>query len=617
VLFPWSAETPGGPARAFVAVVTNAPIPIEGCPPGLEKAWTSATSNSHVWVHPALGATHPAGGGVVCSSGRWRIEGSTWPDVRDQDSALAAALSRLEVAELVARSRGVFSVLAADRAGNVEAFADPLGFASLFRASTAMGEIVASHAGLAAWGRSILTGQSPSPDVESLVWLTLGSQRLDFASGYSGVSQMEGGAMVRIASDGRAEVKMAWTPPWRGVARPPSDVPVSSQARWLVEEVAECVSAAIELSAPDPLAVDLTGGRDSRLILAAILEAGLQDRCEFHTAGPPQLADVQLAQFLADRYGLTHRRVLPQRQRLDAVGEIEQTVWLTEAMTSAIRPVPLEQTTRLVRVSGIFDGLRAKYSLANVSVARARAKIADVATINQLGLLDERLVAAHSERAAVSVLGVDPSDDADSLNDSLDAMWMRFGLRQHIGAMQPFVGLLRVLPLYSTSAIELAFRQGNAAARQRQEFHKAVCALVRGLDEIPFSEEFAATRTPTRSSSSAEPASLGRADVETLARVMRAEAADGTQLAFRKIAEQAPKYVWELVDKERFDLAASQASASPQHQRELFGAASAIAWLTGFDGPALMKNSATSRVLDSEVSDDSHPSQGDPHDDPA
>jgi hypothetical protein len=160
-------------------------------------------------------------------------------------------------------------------------------------------------------------------------------------------------------------------------------------------------------------------------------------------------------------------------------------------------------------------------------------------------------------------------------------MWLRFGLRHHIGAMQPFVGLLRVLPLYSVDAIELAFRTGGSTARVANAFNCAVTALVPGLDEIPFSEEFADSQLRAQTPVADQPTRIGRDNIPTLARVHRSNNVDERQDAFRHIAEQAPEDAWNLIDKERFDQAVLERPASPRHDRELFGAASALTWLTG------------------------------------
>jgi hypothetical protein len=581
VRFPWSVEIPGGRAGAFVALVSRSPVTFEAWPAGLAKAWTSDSAQTHVWAQSAFSVASPTNGGVVSSVGRWRLANGDWPDVLDQNRVLAGELTFARPSEIVRRSRGVFSVLSADAAGNVQAFADPLGFAVLFRASTSQAEVVASHAGLAAWAVGQLTGVAPRPDERSLAWLVFGSPRYDMGTGYAGVSQVESGAIVRIDSHGTASTEMAWTPPWDANASLENLENPALHARWLVEEIVSSIAAAVNVAAPEPLAVDLTGGRDSRMILAAILAGGLADQCEFHTAGPPHLPDMQLAHMIAERYGLAHRHVLPTRTRLDAVGEIEQTVWLTEAMASAIRPVPLEETMRAIRVGGTFDGLRAKFSQEGITLQQARARLASVAVSNHLGLIDEGRAVECCDEATTSVLGADPVDDANFLNDRLDAMWLRFGLRQHIGAMQPFVGLLRVLPLYSVDAIELAFREGASTARVSNAFNRSVYSLVPGLDDLPFSEEFAASQINAQAPAADQPTRLGRDKVPTVARVHRANNADERLLAFRQIAEQAPHHAWNTIDKERFDQAVQDRPASPKLERELFGAVSALTWLTG------------------------------------
>ena len=49
---------------------------------------------------------------------------------------------------------------------------------------------------------------------------------------------------------------------------------------------------------------DITGGRDSRLILALMLEAGVTDAFDFRTIGAPHAPDAVVGARIAERFGL-------------------------------------------------------------------------------------------------------------------------------------------------------------------------------------------------------------------------------------------------------------------------------------------------------------------------
>lgn len=68
------------------------------------------------------------------------------------------------------------------------------------------------------------------------------------------------------------------------------------------EEVAANISAAIDAASPAPLRADLTGGRDSRMILAGIVALGRMKEVRFGTTDVGDAADVDVASGLADYF---------------------------------------------------------------------------------------------------------------------------------------------------------------------------------------------------------------------------------------------------------------------------------------------------------------------------
>ena len=86
------------------------------------------------------------------------------------------------------------------------------------------------------------------------------------------------------------------------------------------------------------LLANITGGRDSRLVLALMLSEGITDQFVFTTFGSPQLPDTIVATAIADRFGLDHRaatRPAPSESLASAV-----------AAAMASEPVTYEQRIR-------------------------------------------------------------------------------------------------------------------------------------------------------------------------------------------------------------------------------------------------------------------------------
>ena len=70
-------------------------------------------------------------------------------------------------------------------------------------------------------------------------------------------------------------------------------------------EVTTAIRMALAVSATK-LCTGLTGGKDTRLILAILLAEGLASEVEFQTFGQPDLPDVVVAQQIAEAFGLHH-----------------------------------------------------------------------------------------------------------------------------------------------------------------------------------------------------------------------------------------------------------------------------------------------------------------------
>jgi hypothetical protein len=111
-------------------------------------------------------------------------------------------------------------------------------------------------------------------------------------------------------------------------------------------EVAGALVAAVEplRSADGPVELSLTGGKDSRLVAAALAAAGVPFRARTH--GFPDHPDVMVAAEVAGRLGIEHTIATPVApgQQADPLARIRATVMVAEGMLSAFenagRPDP-------------------------------------------------------------------------------------------------------------------------------------------------------------------------------------------------------------------------------------------------------------------------------------
>ena len=106
-------------------------------------------------------------------------------------------------------------------------------------------------------------------------------------------------------------------------------------------EVAEALVAAVAplRDAGEPVELSLTGGKDSRLIAAALVKAGVPVVAKTH--GFDDHPDVVVAAEIARRLGIEHIAATPTApgQRVDVLGRIRATVLVADGMLSAFENV--------------------------------------------------------------------------------------------------------------------------------------------------------------------------------------------------------------------------------------------------------------------------------------
>ena len=180
------------------------------------------------------------------------------------------------------RLEGVFSALRIDlAAGTVEPMLDVFGMAKVFRARSGDAFVI-------------------SNSVEAVRLLT-GATELDPV----GVASMLG---MGWAAGGRTLLRdiELLEGPVTPASVTPRHVAKTKTARDVAEALTELARAA---GAIDPLTCGLTAGRDTRVLLALALAAGLD--VDYYTSGHDDDIDVVIARDLAETFGLRHRLITP------------------------------------------------------------------------------------------------------------------------------------------------------------------------------------------------------------------------------------------------------------------------------------------------------------------
>jgi hypothetical protein len=365
--------------------------------------------------------------------------------------------------------------------------ADPLGIGLVYWGHGRDLIVISSRAALAARLLAAQHATHPKRDPIGAGWIAYAPRAMGLQTGFTDVSVVPQGALVDIDPAGGARVRNPSPPPWRiplGDATSPEDT--LEDAR---REMTAFTRVALALPGRAPRA-GLTGGKDSRLILALLIADGSAADVEFQTYGEDDLPDVVVARQIAESLGL-HHVVKPDRaelwawqRRLDAamrdegyadVSSREVALRLSAWACSGARNVFAPHLGRppsgdRTLLTGLFgETLRTNFPVSGGFRSKARiARFPSDMSFGTVGILRPEALAHY--RAETRRLLFEGSLETDSPQDVVDVFYIRNWLRRWFGITQEVDSQGRMFPLYSTTAIRLAFAIG-AENRHAERIH--------------------------------------------------------------------------------------------------------------------------------------------------
>jgi hypothetical protein len=168
-------------------------------------------------------------------------------------------------------------------------------------------------------------------------------------------------------------------------------------------DVASALVAAVAplAEAGEPVELSLTGGKDSRLIVAALVAAGVPVRVKTH--GFPAHPDVTVAAEVARRLGIEHRVLTPTEpsQQTDVAARLRAAVLVADGMLSAFENVGRPDPSAAPALTAGGHGgelLRGGYAEVAAGRRAARLRAAEVLrrlTTKHAGLLRRGTAAAY------------------------------------------------------------------------------------------------------------------------------------------------------------------------------------------------------------------------------
>jgi hypothetical protein len=236
--------------------------------------------------------------GLCVVTGALRRLGSPWTTATSWPATLASVTRPFAPDELDELA-GEFSGVVLDPMGRGVAVTDPFAHRGLYLSEGDGYAVVASTPALAAVVAS--PDQRPTRDPWGVCGLAYTKHRIGERTGFLGVRSMPIGSYVELGRDRSARIT-ARRPPWE----PEPDLENTRGTELLDVAHAALVEAvtAAARRADRVRFMDLTGGKDSRLLLGLALTGGVAGEFVFRTSGPPSILDVQIAAELAEIAGV-------------------------------------------------------------------------------------------------------------------------------------------------------------------------------------------------------------------------------------------------------------------------------------------------------------------------
>lgn len=247
-----------------------------------------------------------------------------------------------------------------------------------------------------------------------------------------------------------------------------------------------------------PLRISLTGGEDSRLVLAAALNSRVRDRIEAFTYGTPDNPDIAAAEIVALKAGVPHVKNIQtppnsvsERPVAEIWNDLARHAFRFEGAPGAWDGGSgASKQTRLDLV-GYFDAYfkRVRPSSAAIDVVSsdiARQHMREPQQpFDPLGLLLPE--AALAEHAFCDTWLEKALAEGAELNDIPELFYFDFRLPWWGGSMAANVGALyRLAPLASKFASRIGLKQSVTDRRERKFIFEAMLALRPDLLEIPY-----------------------------------------------------------------------------------------------------------------------------------
>ena len=442
--------------------------------------------------------------GLTAFSGHLWRHGIAWSGGSTWAAQLADRLAAVPLVASLEDFHGVYTAVSVSAAGDGCVTGDPFSFGALYWAESDDVFVVSTRSSLAA---RIVTppGRRPARDGEPVASISYCTYVLGQRTGFVGVETIPPGSCVVLSRTDVPKVHTWSARPWL----PVGDEDVDDLAA-LVERVRDDLAGIVRVHAAvhaRAKIANLSGGRDSRLVLALLIHEGLTDQFVFNTFGSADLADTVVATTIADRFGLQHRASTrraptaagavapPAAPQISYEDRLRHHVFMTSGLLSTwdLRLFARRRAPDMV-LTGLFGeayrtiypgklGIRAMDEV--FTQVRGKGFGFDAA-----GIFKPE-VRAHFDAQVIAALEA-ALPEGGTPQDALDGFYLGGRLRRWFGPQPDTETTNRVYPLYSLRATRAAFALGT----QRRWSDVLMFELMRGTNDELTAMPFATSTWP-------------------------------------------------------------------------------------------------------------------------
>ena len=377
--------------------------------------------------------------------------------------------------------RGHFVQIDLDAIGRGTVRQDEFGLAPLYVCVRDGFSFVANRPNLVALAQRRVLGRWPERDHVFSALLTFKGYPMGDRTGYVGVRCVPFMAYLQVSPSCVRIVNSSAHPPWL-LSNVPStgdfDHAIDELEALLVREMRQAVAdRPSHVGRPQ---LQLTGGRDSRLVLALAIRSGLVDDFDVITHGRRRTADVRIARQVA--WAANVRHVVDQWPRVaddpfDHVGTTAGALGLSEACRRDPR------SGQATVISGLLgETLSSNFPSTAPLSTRSQVLRASVAQPNLDLLTEPAWVDAVTE--AIRLL-MAPLGHGAKTEDLHDVFYIQHRIRRWI-SVRPDAFSETVFPLYSPSAVRCAFALGWQGRVTSRVHHAIIERAGRGIADIPY-----------------------------------------------------------------------------------------------------------------------------------